>query len=163
MCDVNGFRLRSDATYGTLALDYIAEQYQEGDGFFVDVVTVIKMNDKGSILFEKEPLDWVRFGAFYHCINSITKLQYFLLFSFIFASKILFNKVLDHMKGAKPKSHGNYIESLELVASIIDREAASFDDLDVDDMPAFTLVFISDGKPSDKLPDDKKRRRNAMW
>lgn len=59
-CDVNGFRSRSDAAYGTLALDYIAEQlYQQGDGFFVDAVTVIEMNETGSILFHKEPLDWV--------------------------------------------------------------------------------------------------------
>jgi hypothetical protein len=59
-CDVNGFRSRSDAAYGTLALDYIAEQlYQQGDGFFVDAVTIIEMNDTGSVLFRKEPLDWV--------------------------------------------------------------------------------------------------------
>lgn len=51
MCDVNGFRSRSDAMYGTLALDYIAEQlYQQGDGFFVDAVTVIEMNDTGYII-----------------------------------------------------------------------------------------------------------------
>lgn len=58
--DVNGFRSRSDAAYGTLAIDYIAEQlYQQGDGFFVDAVTIIEMNDTSSILFHKEPLDWV--------------------------------------------------------------------------------------------------------
>lgn len=59
-CDVNGFRSRSDAAFGTLALDYIAEQlYQQGDDFFVDAVTVIEMNDTGSLLVYKEPLDWV--------------------------------------------------------------------------------------------------------
>ena len=59
-CDVNGFRSRSAAAFGTLALDYIAEQlYQQGDEFFVDAVTIVKMTDTGSILFHKEPLDWV--------------------------------------------------------------------------------------------------------
>lgn len=64
-CDVNCFRSRSDAAFGTLALDYIAEQlYQQGDGFFVDAVTIIEMNDTGSILFDKEPLDWVGTGTY---------------------------------------------------------------------------------------------------
>jgi hypothetical protein len=59
-CDVNCFRSRSDAAYGTLALDYIAEQlYQQGDEFFVDAVTIVEMNDTGSILMHKELLDWV--------------------------------------------------------------------------------------------------------
>ena len=64
--DVNAFRSRSDAAFGTLALDYIAEQlYQQGDGFFVDAVTIVEMNDTGSILFHKEPLDWVRTSLFF--------------------------------------------------------------------------------------------------
>ena len=59
-CDVNGFRSRSDAAYGTLALDYVAEQlYQQGDEFFVDAVTIVEMNDMGTVVIEKEPLDWV--------------------------------------------------------------------------------------------------------
>lgn len=59
-CDVDCFHSRSDAAFGTFALDYIAEQlYQQGDGFFVDAVTVIEMNDTGSVFFYKEPLDWV--------------------------------------------------------------------------------------------------------
>ncbi len=56
-CDVNGFRSRSDAAFGTLALDYIAEQlYQQGDGFFVDAVTIIEMNCTGTMYVHKEPL-----------------------------------------------------------------------------------------------------------
>eukprot|EP00804_Cyclotella_cryptica_P009618 CCRYP_006297-RA/>CCRYP_006297-RA protein AED:0.02 eAED:0.02 QI:639/1/1/1/1/1/3/1106/413 len=133
-CDVNCFRSRSDAAYGTLALDYIAEQlYQQGDGFFVDAVTVVEMNDTGSILIHKEPLDW-----------------------------ILFNRILDRMESAKPKCHGNYVQSLEVAETIIEREIALFDDLDLEDIPAFMLVFISDGKPSDSLPEEKTRRRQIM-
>ena len=56
-CDVNGFRTRSDAAYGTLALDYIAEQlYKQGNGFYVDCVTIIEMNCTGSLFVYKEPL-----------------------------------------------------------------------------------------------------------
>ncbi len=57
-CDVNGFRSRSDAAYGTLALDYIAEQLhqQDGDEFFVDAVTIIEMNCTGSLFVHKEPM-----------------------------------------------------------------------------------------------------------
>ncbi|KAL7539511.1 hypothetical protein ACHAXR_009359, partial [Thalassiosira sp. AJA248-18] len=133
-CDVNGFRSRSDAAYGTLALDYIAEQlYQQGDEFFVDAVTIIEMNDFGSLLVHKEPLDW-----------------------------ILFNKVLDRMLNAKPKSHGNYVESLEFAESVIQGELESYEDLDTDDIPAFMLVLISDGKPSDKLPEHQRRRLTAI-
>jgi hypothetical protein len=80
----------------------------------------------------------------------------------MFPLKILFNKVLEHMESAKPRSHGNYVESLELAEKIIEREVASFEDLDTDDIPAFTLVFISDGKPSDTLPYDEERRESIM-
>ncbi|KAL3766417.1 hypothetical protein ACHAW5_008654 [Stephanodiscus triporus] len=132
--DVDCFRSRSDAAYGTLALDYIAEQlYQMGDEFFVDAVTIIEMNDSGSIFLEKEPLDW-----------------------------ILFNKVLLHMSSAKPKSHGNYAESLELAVEIIQSDLAALNDLDADDIPAFMLVLVSDGKPSDKLPEHEVRRKHAI-
>ena len=56
-CDVNGFKSRSDAAYGTLALDYIAEQlYKQGDEFFVDAVTIIEMNCTGSLFVHKEPM-----------------------------------------------------------------------------------------------------------
>lgn len=134
-CDVNRFRSRSDAAYGTLALDYIAEQlYQQGsDEFFVDACTVIEMSDVGSIVVNKEPLDW-----------------------------LLFNKVLDRLSSATPKSHGNYVESLEFAEDIINGELASYQDLDPDDLPAFMLLLISDGKPSDKSPEHETRRMNCI-
>jgi len=133
-CDVNGFRSRSDAAYGTLALDYIAEQlYQQGDEFFVDAVTIIEMNDTGSLFVHREPLDW-----------------------------ILFNKVLDRLSTAKPKSHGNYVESLEFAETIIQQELTSYEELEAEEMPSFTLLFISDGKPSDKLPEHQTRRLHAI-
>ena len=68
-----------------------------GDEFFVDAVTIIEMNDSGSIFVEKEPLDW-----------------------------ILFNKVLYRMSCAKPRSHGSYVESIELAEAIIQRDLVPF-------------------------------------
>lgn len=133
-CDVNGFKTRSDAAYGSLALDYIAEQlYQQGNEFFVDAVTVIEMNCTGSIVFHKEPLDW-----------------------------ILFNKVLHRMKTAQPRSHGSYVESIEYAENVINNDLNCFANLDIDDIPAFMLVLLSDGAPSDKRDEDKIRRRNAV-
>lgn len=133
-CDVNGFKTRSDAAYGSLALDFIAEQlYQQGDEFFVDAVTIIEMNSTGSIVFHKEPMDW-----------------------------ILFNKVLHRMKAAKPRSHGSYVESIEYAENVINNDLNCFVNLGVDDIPAFMLVLLSDGAPSDKRDEDKIRRRNAV-
>ena len=61
--DVKGFTSRSRAAYGTLALDYIAEQlYQRGDDYLIDAVTIIEMNDTGTILFDRVPLDWILFN-----------------------------------------------------------------------------------------------------
>lgn len=81
---------------------------------------------------------------------------------FVVYSKILFNRILDRMKTARPKSHGNYLQSLEVAESIIERDIALFDDIDLDDIPAFVLVFISDGKPSDSLPEQKDMRSQIM-
>lgn len=129
--DVNGFRTRSEAAYGCLALDYVAEQlYDRGDELFVDAVTIIEMNDNGTIFIEREPLDWV-----------------------------LFNKLLTRQGEAKPRSHGNYVNSLNLAKSIIERELISLDELDPDDFPAYMLVFLSDGKPSDKSCSDEYNRQ----
>jgi hypothetical protein len=66
------------------------------------------------------------------------------------------------MENAKPKSHGNYVASLAVAEKIIEDEFALFSQLDADDIPAFTLVFISDGKPSDNLTWDKDRRNSIM-
>lgn len=134
-CDVNCFRSRSDAAYGTLALDYIAEQlYQMNNNLsLVDAVTIIEMSDEGSLFVAKEPLDW-----------------------------ILFNKVLDRLSTAKPKSHGNYLQSLERAERLIRIDLETLADLDADDIPAFMLVFISDGKPSDCQPRHEVMRHNVI-
>jgi len=58
-CDVVGFRTRSDAAFGVLALEYISEQLHnrnEEDEGSVDAVTIITMNDYASRLVDREPL-----------------------------------------------------------------------------------------------------------
>jgi Alpha-kinase family len=119
--DVKGFRNRSQAAYGVLALEYIAEQvHQRGDQKILDAVSVIEMNDTGTLIYDRQPMDW-----------------------------ILFNKLLDRQNLAKPKSHGNYFYSLEAACDLINRELQTADDLDPEDLPSYALIFLSDGKPSD--------------
>ena len=58
--DVNGFRNRSQAAYGCLALDCIAEQLSQDDKDMVpgiDTLILIEMNDTATIIFDMEPLD----------------------------------------------------------------------------------------------------------
>jgi hypothetical protein len=132
--DVECFRSRSEASYGTLALDYIAEQlYPMGDDFVGDAVSIIEMNDAGSLFVDKEPLNW-----------------------------ILFNKMLRRLKTARPRSHGNYVKSLEYAEQIICRELALYADLDEEDIPRFMLIFISDGRPSDSKPEDEQSRESII-
>lgn len=127
--DVNCFKTRSDASYGTFALDFIAEQlYQMGDELSVDAVTIIEMRSEGSLFVNKEPLDW-----------------------------ILFNKVLGRVSTSRPPCYddANYSKSLEFAEDIVNRELALFADLDADDIPAFMVLFISDANPVDSCTWDK--------
>ena len=124
--DVKGFKNRSQAAYGVLALEYVAEQlHQRGeDHGILDAVSVIEMNDSGSIIYHREPLDW-----------------------------ILFNKLLDRKAEAKPRSHGNYVQALDAAQYVIRNELRMADeDMESEDFPSYALVFLSDGKPSDKDP-----------
>jgi hypothetical protein len=122
--DVNGFRNRSQAAYGSLALDYVAERlYQQGDPPGVDTLTLIEMNDSGNLIHQREPIDW-----------------------------LLFNKLLERQKMARPRSHGNYLSSLQLAETLIKQELSLLDysDDERDDLPDFALIVLSDGKPSDE-------------
>jgi len=132
--DVNGFRSRSHAAYGALALDYVAEQlYHRGDDTLVDAVTIIEMNDVGSFFVYREPLDW-----------------------------LLFNKILDRQRTAKPRSHGHYLNSLVLAEKVVKADMETFSDLDKEDIPAYAIVFLSDGKPSDKTDADEWGRLEVV-
>ncbi|GFH44195.1 hypothetical protein CTEN210_00669 [Chaetoceros tenuissimus] len=135
-CDVHGFKSRSDAAYGTLALDFIAEQlYAKGDEIMIDAVTIIEMNDGGTILYDRVPLDW-----------------------------ILFNNLLAQQKDCAPRSHGNYNPCLGLVNSIIIEDLARYSSqsIEEDDLPLYTVVFLSDGRPSDHLSHEASIRKQMI-
>lgn len=103
-CDVKGFKSRSQAAYGVLALEFIAEQLhprEEQAHGMLDAVSVIEMNDTGSLIFDREPMDW-----------------------------ILFNKLLDRQMQAKPRSHGNYYGSLAVAQDILHKELQLAEDID---------------------------------
>jgi hypothetical protein len=94
---------------------------QQGDPAGVDTLTLIEMNDVGTMVYEREPLDW-----------------------------ILFNKLLERQAEAMPRSHGNYLNALRLAAESIMKERGLLgDEIEHEDLPNFALVFLSDGKPSD--------------
>eukprot|EP00956_Cyclotella_meneghiniana_P023863 scaffold47138_cov38-Cyclotella_meneghiniana.AAC.3 len=69
-------------------------------------------------------------------------------------------KIIFYHLQVATRSHGNYVESLEVAEPIIQHELDLFIELDASDIPVFTVVFISDGKPSDNRPEQKIRRRN---
>jgi hypothetical protein len=115
--DVNGFRTRSDAAYGCLALDFVAEQLAHEEASMVagiDTLTLIEMNDCANGIIKEEPLDW-----------------------------ILFNKLLNRQTLARPRSHGNYLPSIEAAKNIIMRYRMSLKDIDTEDLPAFALILLS--------------------
>jgi hypothetical protein len=129
--DVSSFRSRSQAAYGVLALEYIAEQLHQRDDQdgILDAVSIIEMNDVGTLVFDREPMDW-----------------------------ILFNKILERQMTAKPRSHGNYNMSLQMAKMLIEREIETMKDLDLEDLPSFAIIFLSDGKPSDTIGEANEER-----
>lgn len=70
--------------------------------------------------------------------------------------------MLHRQRTAKPRSHGNYVESIEYAENVINDDLNSFSNLELDDCPAFMLVLLSDGSPSDNRPEHQTRRRDAI-
>jgi hypothetical protein len=135
--DVNGFRSRSHASYGVLALDFVAEQLSthNGDDLLVESVTVIEMRNEGEIILERQPFDWV-----------------------------LFNALVQRPNDSRPYSHGNFNPSLLLVKDLILKEYNSLKDkVEKEELPNFTLVFLSDGKPSDGYQNHQSRADVKMF
>ena len=130
--DVNGFRNRSQAAYGCLALDFVANQlYDQGDQPGADAFSLIEMNDEGTEVFSREPFD-----------------------------SILFNNLLERQRNAKPRSHGNYLNSLQIAYERINDELKLLDETEMeqDDYPPIYLILLSDGKPSDNDEADVSGR-----
>jgi hypothetical protein len=91
--DVAGYLNRSDAVFGTLALDLIGQQLDQGMSKMQHAVTLIEMRDTASIIVEREPL-----------------------------SNALFNKVVALRETATPKSHGNYMPALQLAEAVLSHD-----------------------------------------
>eukprot|EP00934_Nitzschia_sp_Nitz4_P006308 Nitzschia sp. Nitz4//scaffold16_size188269//169077//171090//NITZ4_001817-RA/size188269-snap-gene-0.151-mRNA-1//-1//CDS//3329538595//6298//frame0 len=120
------------AAFGCLAIDFVSKQLTSlGDSPGADSFTLIEMNDDGWVSIDHAPLDW-----------------------------ILFNRLLDRQVDAIPRSHGNYVPSLQLVAKQIAQDIGHLEDMDQEDYPAFFLIFLSDGKPSDR--DDSSTRNSLI-
>lgn len=135
--DVNGFRDRSHASYGVMALDFVAEQLstRNEDELLVESVTVIEMRNEGEIVLERQPFDWV-----------------------------LFNALVQRPRDSSPRSHGNFNPSLQLVRDLILKEYDLLKDkVEKDELPNFTLVFLSDGKPSDGYQNHQSRADVKMF
>ena len=136
--DVEGFVSRSHAAYGTLALEFIAEhlsQRPNQDDLFAESVTVVEMRAEGNKVFDRVPFDW-----------------------------ILFNRLLKRPNMARPSYAGNYNESLALVSDMILKEHKNLmeDGATQEELPNFSLVFLSDGKPSDCNPGRREKRIDIL-
>lgn len=122
--DVQGFETRSHAAYRCLGVDFIKQQLTSRNpdqaDLFAEAVSVIEMRDDGDILLARVPMDW-----------------------------ILYNHLVDRPTKSRPCSHGNYSQSLQLASKLIFQEHSMLlsDGMNHDDMPNFSLVFLSDGRP----------------
>ena len=83
-CDVEDFKTRSDAVFGSMALDLLGQQIDSRSPSLSDVVSIVEMGDSALTSFEREPV-----------------------------TNVLYNKVLKRMRAAKPSSHGMYIPALD--------------------------------------------------
>ncbi|KAG9400621.1 hypothetical protein AC1031_010836 [Aphanomyces cochlioides] len=128
MSDVDDFRTRSDAVFGTIALDLIGKHLDDDQSAIsgMDVMTIIEMRDEATTVFYREPL-----------------------------TNVLFNKVVAHMGKAKPRSHGKYLVAIDAAM-----EAMELDE--TEDSCAVMLMFLSDGKPSDKKKGFIARLKSRM-
>eukprot|EP00808_Paulinella_micropora_P015083 g20981.t1 len=55
-CDVEDFKNRSQAVYGTIALDIVANQLDSGQATGTDAVSLVEMNQEGTVVLQRQPL-----------------------------------------------------------------------------------------------------------
>ncbi|KAJ3052327.1 hypothetical protein HDU99_008203, partial [Rhizoclosmatium hyalinum] len=89
--DVDNFRTRADAVYGTLALDFVGAQLDQGLLRGTDVVSVIEMRDEAEVVLEREPI-----------------------------TNVLFNKLIERRTKSKPASHGNYVNAFKAAQELFE-------------------------------------------
>ena len=112
-CDVFDFRNRAKAMFGMLALEFVAKQRLTGEATSNDVVSLLLMHDGVDIVFEREPMGLV-----------------------------LYNKFAGMHDMVRPRSHGNFLPSLDQAEELLRSNSANGG-------CALCLLFLSDGKPSD--------------
>eukprot|EP00808_Paulinella_micropora_P024252 g3778.t1 len=93
-CDVNNFRHRSDAVYGTLALDLIGKRLDMGSVMPTEAVSIIEMRTEPILVFHRESF-----------------------------TNALYNKLLQRKKECGPRGHGKFLPALEMAAKVIQPEA----------------------------------------
>lgn len=113
--DVADGATRSDAVWVTLAHAFVKEQLESGTARDTDVVSLVAMNDGGTLLLDREPLDW-----------------------------LLYNRLVELLRSAEPKSRGNYLPALDQAEECLLHNTHG--------SCALLLMFLSDGRPSDCPP-----------
>ena len=76
---------RSATVWRTLALEYVAQQLQKSQAKATDVVSLIVMHDTSSLVFSRQPTDW-----------------------------LLYNRLVRFLNCQAPRSHGCYLPALNL-------------------------------------------------
>jgi Alpha-kinase family len=130
--DVHGFLNRSHAAYGVLLLEYFADQLLQREG-----------GDK--VL---EAVTVLEMHDDSHVIFHREPLDW-----------ILFNKLLHRQRQAVPYSHGDYNMALSRCKTLMRQELQG---LEPEDAPIFSVIFLSDGRPSDIDSDDPSLRQELL-
>lgn len=81
---------RAKAVFETLAVEFVAKQRIMGDATETDVVSLILMDDKASIIFDREPIGIV-----------------------------LYNMFVQLQRSVKPRSHGNFTPAITLAEELL--------------------------------------------
>jgi Mg-chelatase subunit ChlD len=125
--DIALFRDRQQAAYSTIAVEFVAEQLFNGTANNSDVVSLIEFNSDATVVFEREPFSW-----------------------------FLYNQILsrrDTRKFEDRERHrirdtcvplsgdSNYIPALKQAVKLLKE--------DFHDKCALSLMFLSDGAPTD--------------
>ena len=92
--DVWGTRTRLDAVWLSIALDFIAQRLETGNGGALDIISIVSLGPTGDILFEEQPASWI----FYNDIVD------------------LYNKNI-----VQPRGYGDCIPSLDATERLLTR------------------------------------------
>jgi hypothetical protein len=152
--DVNGARCRSDGVWTTLARDYVKKQLKEETCSVYDVVSVVLMRENAHAIIEYEPMDWVLYNKLvsFREVSSVDLDE--LRVAPLRADAISYISLLPLSQwdnDLRPRGHGFYKPALEKASEIL-----SFAN---QGSCALSLLFFSDGKPSDYFKNFRENDR----